>query len=121
MSSNMRIDKVCSYCGSHFVAKTTVTRHCGDSCAKKAYKLRARMKKISETEIETEIIVRRERVKKSEEISDREILSIKQAAEYIGVSISSINRGMKSGEIPYTKMLGRVFILKRKIDEKLGL
>jgi hypothetical protein len=43
MSSNIRIAKVCNYCGSQFMARTTVTRYCGDICAKKAYKQRERM------------------------------------------------------------------------------
>ncbi len=47
MSSNIRIDKVCQYCGAKFIAKTTVTRYCSHTCNKKAYKLEQRNTKIS--------------------------------------------------------------------------
>ena len=46
MSSNIRIEKVCQYCGAKFIAKTTVTRYCSHTCNKKAYKLEQRNKKI---------------------------------------------------------------------------
>jgi len=35
MTSNIRIEKVCQYCGTKFIAKTTVTRYCSHSCNKK--------------------------------------------------------------------------------------
>lgn len=47
MSSNIRIEKVCQYCGTNFIAKTTVTRYCSHTCNKKAYKLEQRNLKIS--------------------------------------------------------------------------
>lgn len=47
MSSNIRIEKVCQYCGTKFIAKTTVTRYCSHTCNKKAYKLEQRNTKIS--------------------------------------------------------------------------
>ena len=47
MSSNIRIEKVYQYCGTNFIAKTTVTRSCSHTCNKKAYKLEQRNLKIS--------------------------------------------------------------------------
>ncbi|WP_123947436.1 helix-turn-helix domain-containing protein [Chryseobacterium pennae] len=47
MSSHIRIEKVCQYCGTKFIAKTTVTRYCSNICNKKAYKLEQRNTKIS--------------------------------------------------------------------------
>jgi hypothetical protein len=49
MSSNLFIPKTCQHCGSAFTARTTVTKYCGDSCAKKAYKARKRQEKIQAT------------------------------------------------------------------------
>lgn len=42
MSSNLKIRRICQHCGHEFIARTTVTRYCGDNCSKKAYKLRGR-------------------------------------------------------------------------------
>ena len=47
MSSNIRIEKVCHYCGTKFIAKTMVTRYCSHACNRKAYKLEQRNIKIS--------------------------------------------------------------------------
>ena len=38
MASNIKVQKICQQCGKEFTARTTVTRCCGDACAKKAYK-----------------------------------------------------------------------------------
>ncbi|PJJ76468.1 hypothetical protein BXY57_2088 [Thermoflavifilum aggregans] len=46
MSSNIRLQKTCQYCGNRFTAKTTVTQFCSDTCVKRAYKPRKRNEKI---------------------------------------------------------------------------
>lgn len=38
----LTINRVCEHCGANFTAKTTTTRFCSDSCAKRAYKRRKR-------------------------------------------------------------------------------
>jgi hypothetical protein len=55
MSSNIRIVKTCEFCKNEFIAKTTVTKCCSDSCAKRFYKLQIRDNKISQVELKTEI------------------------------------------------------------------
>jgi len=46
MSSNIRVLRICKLCGEEFIAKTTVTKFCGDRCAKRAYKARKKDEKI---------------------------------------------------------------------------
>ena len=53
MSSNIRINRICQFCNEEFVAKTTVTKYCGDNCAKKAYKQRMRLKKLEKSDEDT--------------------------------------------------------------------
>ena len=57
MSSNIRIQRVCQHCGSEFTAKTTVTRYCGDACAKRAYKARKKAEKIDSSNEETKQVI----------------------------------------------------------------
>jgi excisionase family DNA binding protein len=121
MSTNMRIDKVCELCGREFIAKTTVTRYCGDACAKRAYKQRQRIKKIAESDIDNDQVIRNRRTNERDKYSERAVLSINQTTEYLGVSRMTVYRMMKSGEIPFTKLGGRVLILKNQLDQKLGL
>jgi hypothetical protein len=56
MSSNIRVQKICEHCGNEFTARTTVTRHCSDNCAKRAYKARKRADKVEESNITTILI-----------------------------------------------------------------
>ena len=48
MSSNIRLEKMCHFCGVKYIAKTTVTQFCSDNCAKRAYKVRLREKKVQD-------------------------------------------------------------------------
>ena len=54
MSSNIKITRICQHCGQEFIAQTTVTRYCGDNCAKRAYKARIKKQKIEASEVETQ-------------------------------------------------------------------
>ncbi|MBK7359979.1 MAG: hypothetical protein IPI45_02130 [Saprospiraceae bacterium] len=42
MSSNIRLEKTCQYCGENFIAKPTVTALCSDNCANHSYENRKR-------------------------------------------------------------------------------
>jgi hypothetical protein len=46
MSSNMSVKRLCEWCGSEFLAKTTVTHYCSGACNKRAYEALARQQKI---------------------------------------------------------------------------
>ena len=46
MSSNIRVQRICQFCGKEFTARTTVTKYCSDVCAKRAYKARKRTEKV---------------------------------------------------------------------------
>ncbi len=39
MSSNIRINRICSYCSSAFVAKTFTTKYCSHKCNQRDYTL----------------------------------------------------------------------------------
>ncbi|MDG1433269.1 MAG: hypothetical protein P8Q41_04635, partial [Saprospiraceae bacterium] len=57
MASSIRINKICQHCGNEFIAKTTVTKYCGDNCAKRAYKARKKAEKIELNNQETQQII----------------------------------------------------------------
>ena len=48
MSSNLKIEKVCEWCGSQFVARTTATAYCSHRCSSLAYKERKRQTKLQQ-------------------------------------------------------------------------
>lgn len=38
MSSNLKIEKICQWCGKSFIARTTTTAYCSHRCSGLAYK-----------------------------------------------------------------------------------
>ena len=55
MSSNIKIEKVCEWCGNKFTAQTTVTRFCSKRCSEHSYKERMRQRKIALSNQETKL------------------------------------------------------------------
>lgn len=114
MSSNIRIERICQHCGNQFVAKTTVTKYCGDDCAKRAYKVRQKKAKIESSIEETQAI----KLKPIVELMTKEYLSISETCQLLGLSRWTVWRALKSNQIAATK-IGRRTIIKRSHLEKL--
>ena len=110
MSSTIRIKKTCQFCGKIFIAKTTVTKYCGDDCSKKGYKKRKREEKVLKAEIQ-EI----ERTFDSN-LGAKLFLNIKEITELLGVSRWTIYRMIKRGELKSKKFGRRVVIARKDID-----
>ena len=114
MSSNMRIPKICQLCGKEFVARTTTTQFCGDECAKKAYKKRARESKLKQV---TPLVSQIQSFNQ-ELIKDKIFLSISETSRLLGASRMTIYRQIKQGAIK-TGKIGRRTLIKRSEIEKL--
>lgn len=113
MSSNIRLNRICHYCGEEFIAKTTVTKYCSDKCAKYAYKKRKRQEKIDASNKETEVSKLRPLI----EIQAKEFLSITELSQILGVSRWTINRALKKGTIKAVKIGRHKFIRKDDLNE----
>jgi excisionase family DNA binding protein len=114
MSTNIRVKRICQFCGKEFEAKTTVTQFCGDVCAKRAYKARVKAAKIETSNKETLQVVNRPIA----QIQEREFLSITQACHLLGVSRVTLWRLMRRGRLAGVKM-GKRTILKRSAIDML--
>ncbi len=120
MSSNMEVQRVCEHCGNEFVAKTTATRYCSKKCNSAAYKKNRREQKIA---------ISNQSVKKAKEESlsksgilarDKDILSITEAALYLGVCKKTIYNWLNSGAIKGKRISNRkVLILKSDLSTML--
>lgn len=114
MSSNIEITKVCQHCGKGFIAKTTVTKFCGHTCASRNYKERKKAEKLKQVKTPTE--------QKNEynfsQLNEKEYLSIADTCQLLGASRMTIYRQIKSGNIKAVK-LGRRTIIKKSEIEKL--
>src|SRR5680860_449610 len=111
MSSNIRINKKCQLCNREFIAKTTVTKFCGQDCAKIAYKARKRAEKISSsTRKYSSRVDTKDRV---QELQLREFLSVKDIALLLGCSSKTIYRLIEKGTIKATNLGDRLTRIKR--------
>jgi len=88
MSSNIKVQRICQFCGQEFTAKTTVTKYCSDNCAKRAYKKRKQAEKIKSSNKETVQI----KIKPIAELQAKEYLSVKETALLLGCSARMVYR-----------------------------
>jgi len=97
MSTNIKVQRICQHCGKEFTARTTVTRFCGDRCAKLAYKARKKAEKVEASNAETKLI----KEKPIEKIKSKEFLTVRDVAKLINCSLPTayrlINKGILKG------------------------
>lgn len=100
MSSNLYIPKTCKHCGNAFTARTTVTKYCGDTCSKKAYKARKRKDKIQAT-LNADMKQKNESVVvlNPNVVNNKDFLSVTEASQLIGVSRWTIQRMIQQGRL----------------------
>ncbi|MEP3209550.1 MAG: helix-turn-helix domain-containing protein [Maribacter sp.] len=115
MSSNIRIQRICMHCGEGFIAKTTVTKYCGDTCAKRAYKARKKAEKIESSNHETKLIIS----KPIEELKAKEFLSVRDVSILLGCSIRTTYRLINDGTIKATNLAERMTRVRRSELNKL--
>lgn len=116
MSSNIRLQKTCQFCGEKFTAKTTVTQFCSDDCAKKAYKKRKRDEKV-----EASIQVETQKTLYDNTISHKEFLTIDEACQLINSSRWTIYRLIDKGQLKAGKVGRNTRIPRTAINELFKL
>lgn len=116
MSSNMKIDKVCAYCGGNFIAQKTSSKCCSDDCAKRFYKRRKRDEKIQSAIHEANILKPYNPV-----IKDKEYLSVQETCSLLGASRWTIYRLIERGSLTVAKVGRRTIIKKSNIDKLFNL
>ncbi|MDP9960546.1 helix-turn-helix domain-containing protein [Chryseobacterium lathyri] len=121
MSSNIKIKKICQHCGQEFIARTTVTKYCGDNCAKKAYKVKVREEKIKSSE--KQLTIQKESIKSKPDpnsyfaLKTLDYLTVKEAAVLLKCDCRTIYFMVKSKRLPAINLSQRkTRILKKDID-----
>ncbi|MEQ1586545.1 MAG: helix-turn-helix domain-containing protein [Cyclobacteriaceae bacterium] len=115
MSSKIRIKRICQHCGNEFEARTTVTKFCGDTCAKRAYKVRLREGKISSSNAETLKIASRP----IEDIRAKEFLTVRDVATLLNSSRQTVYTLINTGCIKAVNIAQRKTMIKRSEIDKL--
>lgn len=115
MSSNIEIQRICQLCGKEFIARTTVTQYCSDTCSKRAYKARVRAAKVEVSNKETQQI----KTQPIEEIKAREFLTVRNVATLLNCSIRSVYYYIENGNIKAVNLGQRITRIKRSELDKL--
>lgn len=112
MSSKIRVQRVCQHCGNEFTARTTVTKYCGDRCAKYAYKARKKAEKVETSNNETQAVIKQPLT----DIQAKDFLSIQDVCQLFNVSRTTVWRLMKDGKVHSAKIGKRKFITRDSIN-----
>ena len=115
MSSNIDIKKICSWCGTEFIAHKTTTTCCSHRCANALYKKRKRDELIKVNNQVTEKIVLEKSIEK---IKDKPFLTITEAAVYLGVTRPTLYSYLRNGELKASR-LGCKYLLRKEDIDKL--
>jgi excisionase family DNA binding protein len=116
MSSNIRVSRICQFCGNEFEARTTVTKTCSDPCAKKLYKLKQKEAKLQSSEKETQAI----RNKPLTDLQVKEFLNIEEACKLLGVSRRTLYRMIEGDKLKIGKVGNRTLIKRTEIEKIFG-
>lgn len=113
MSSNIKITRICQFCGHEFIAKTTVTKHCSDNCAKKAYKARIKNQKIEESDAETKIIRESPQI----HVKTFEYLTVNDVATLLKCDRRTVHNMIKLGRLNAINLSTRkTRVLRKDLD-----
>ena len=115
MSSNIRVNKVCQYCGKEFEARKTTSKTCSDNCAKMFYKARQRAGKVEA--IKTETI--RIKNKPIEDLKAKEFLTVPDIAKLLNCSKRTAYYLIEKGNIKAVNIAQRKTLIKRSEIDKL--
>ena len=115
MSSNIKVQRICEYCGNEFTARTTVTKYCSGKCSKAAYKARKRDEKVKMSNTETKQII----LQPIEQLKAKEFLTVREVAQLLNCSIRSAYYYIESGIISSVNLGQRLTRVKRSEIDKL--
>lgn len=110
MSSNIKIERICEWCGNRFMAQTTVTRFCSKRCSEHSYKERMRQKKMSLSNQETS------QCNPDRKSRDKNFLTPTETAQYLGVCRTYIYDSINRGKIKVTRIGRKTLISKADIQ-----
>lgn len=110
MSSNIKIERICEWCGNRFMAQTTVTRFCSKRCSEHSYKERMRQKKMALSNMETS------QCNLDRKSKDKDFLTPTETAQYLGVGRTYIYDCINRGKIKMTRIGRKTLISKADIQ-----
>jgi excisionase family DNA binding protein len=122
MSSNIRLKRICQYCGKDFIARTTTTKYCPavkssgrNSCGQRAYKDRIKNDKVKKSNTETLKV----KTQPIEVLKAKEFLTVKQASKLLNLSLRTTYRLIGNGTIKAVNLAERKITIRRLDIDRL--
>lgn len=115
MSSNIKVQRICQYCGKEFTARTTVTKFCELSCAQKDYKKKKKAAKVISSDTETRAV----KQKPVAVVRAKEYLTVKDAAVLLTCSTRTIYYMIEQGTLKAVNLSKRKTLIKRLEIDRL--
>ena len=109
-TSNIRIKKICQWCGAEFEAQKVSTKYCSHRCANLAYKQAVRDKRVKQAENETQFV---KLEKPIVNVKDKEYLSFAQAGKVLGLTRQAVYNMVKAGNLKASKISSRLSFIRR--------
>ena len=114
MSSNLRIKRICAWCGKEFIAQKTTTACCSKQCANALYKKRKRDEAIKAN---NQFVEKKIDEKPIERIKNKSFLTITETAIYLGVTRPTVYGYIKIRELKVSRLGFKYFLKKEDIDK----
>lgn len=114
MSRNLKIKRICAWCGKEFIAQKTTTACCSKQCANALYKKRKRDEAIKTN---NQIVEKKIEEKPIERIKDKPFLTITETAIYFGVTRPTVYGYINRGELKVIRLSFKYLLKKADIDE----
>ena len=109
MSSNIKVQRICEFCGIEFTARTTVTRFCSHNCSRKSHKTKVKASKIERSNRETSKM----KTRHIDELQAKDFLNVREVAALLGCSSRTVYRLIDKGTIWGVNLSERLIRVKR--------
>lgn len=116
MSSHMHIERVCKFCNSKFIARTTKTQYCSNKCSSRAYKEAARREKLEIAEMEATYLGKIRTKVKFPDLEGKQLLTITEASAYLNITHVTLRRWIKEKRIQSSRIGKKHLIKKQHLD-----
>jgi excisionase family DNA binding protein len=109
----MHIERVCKFCNSKFIARTTKTQYCSNRCSGRAYKQAARQEKLEIASSESQYIGKIRTKVNFPELEGKQLLTIIEASAYLNITHVTLRRWIKERRI-ISSRIGKKHLIKRE-------
>ena len=112
MSSNIYIERICHFCNSKFIARTTKTKFCSHRCSSRSWKHTARQEKLAIAKIESTITGKIRTKVNFPELVGKELLTITEASALLNITHVTLRHWIKEERI-ISSRIGKKHLIKR--------